>query len=163
IKQSRVIMFYQEFGVPDTANGRFDLISLHAYVIMRRLKNLGEDQGKLSQALFDLMFSDIDKNLREMGVGDLAVGRRVKKLVAAFYGRIRSYDDGLKGGNNELRDALERNIYLDSGATTGQILLMVKYLQAQVMESDRWSYSSINNSTFSFISPDLEMGANSGR
>ena len=88
VAQARVVDFYTIQGVADTANGRFDLIALHAYIVMRRLKDIGEEGSQLSQDLFDIMFADMDKNIREMGVGDLSVGKKIKALAKSFYGRI---------------------------------------------------------------------------
>ena len=95
VRQSREVQFYTKCGVPDTPTGRFELISLHSFVFMKRLKVLGGEAEALSQALFDYMFADIDINLREMGVGDIGVGKKIKSLAAAYYGRIKSYETAL--------------------------------------------------------------------
>ena len=112
VRQARQPDFYNKLGVPDTYNGRFDLIALHAFIIMRRLKSIGKNGETLSQALFDCMFIDIDKNLREMGVGDLSVGKKIKNLAAAYYGRVKAYEGAL----------LETDEFLDIiiGASEGQ-------------------------------------------
>lgn len=113
IEQSRKPVFYVRFAVPDTLDGRFDLIVLHAFLVMRRLKGiegpLMEEARAISQALFDLMFDDMDQNLREMGVGDMSVGKRIKQMARAFYGRVAAYEDALAADGME--DALERNLY----------------------------------------------------
>ena len=75
VAAARNEVFYAEYGVPDTVDGRFEMISLHVYVLLRRLKSLGAEGKKLSQNLFDTMFDDMDRTLREMGAGDLGVGR----------------------------------------------------------------------------------------
>lgn len=113
IEQSRRPDFYTRFAVPDTLDGRFDLIVVHAFLVMRRLKAVeggrAEEARAVSQALFDLMFDDMDQNLREMGVGDMSVGKKVKAMARAFYGRVAAYEDGLNQGG--LADALSRNLY----------------------------------------------------
>lgn len=115
IHQSRIADFYTELGVPDTLDGRFDLIVVHAFLVMRRLKQVtggqADEARELSQALFDLMFDDMDQNLRELGVGDMGVGKRVKQMARAFYGRVAAYEDGLALTAAELGAALLRNLY----------------------------------------------------
>jgi cytochrome b pre-mRNA-processing protein 3 len=114
VTQSRLPAFYVDYGVPDTPDGRFDMIALHAVLVLRRLRRDHERTAPLAQALFDLMFADMDQNLREMGVGDLSVGKRVKALAKAFYGRLAAYNAGLDGAdvqNRLLTSALRRNVY----------------------------------------------------
>ncbi|OAN50854.1 hypothetical protein A6A04_17300 [Paramagnetospirillum marisnigri] len=113
IDQSRLPGFYTRFGVPDTLDGRFDLIVLNAFLVMRRFKRvearLADEARELSQALFDLMFDDMDQNLRELGAGDMSVGKKVKQMARAFYGRATAYEEGLDGDG--LVDALIRNLF----------------------------------------------------
>lgn len=119
VAQARQPGFYTVCAVPDTVQGRFEMIALHAFLVMRRLKT-GGAAGWLAQDLFDLMFADMDRNLRELGTGDLAVGKRIKKLAKAFYGRVAAYEDGLAGPAGRLEEALARNAYEDEagvGAT----------------------------------------------
>lgn len=112
VARAREPVFYASLGVPDTLEGRFEMISLHVYLVLRRLKRAETAAADaLGQALFDLMFADMDRNLREMGAGDLGVGRRVKTMAQAFYGRVRAYDEGLGGGAASLSGALVRNVY----------------------------------------------------
>ena len=86
VRQARDPILYTACGVADTLDGRFDLIVLHVVPLMRRLRQCDEGGRQLSQALFDVMFDDMDQSLREMGVGDLRVGKRVKQMARAFYG-----------------------------------------------------------------------------
>jgi cytochrome b pre-mRNA-processing protein 3 len=88
VAQARAPVFFAGFGVPDTFDGRFELIALHGYLVLNRLKAEGPRMAELAQELFDVMFADFDRGLREMGVGDLGVGRQVKTMAQAFYGRI---------------------------------------------------------------------------
>ena len=92
VARAREPVFYTRFRVPDSLDGRFDMIALHAFLVLRRLKEEGADGAALGQALFDVIFSDMDRSLREMGAGDLGVGRRVKRMARGFYGRIAAYD-----------------------------------------------------------------------
>jgi cytochrome b pre-mRNA-processing protein 3 len=111
VAQARQRAFFAYCGVPDTLDGRFELICLHAFLYLRRLKAERPAATALSQAFFDAMFTDMDRALREIGVGDLSVGRQVKRMAQAFYGRIRAYESGLAAGDGDLAAALTRNLY----------------------------------------------------
>jgi cytochrome b pre-mRNA-processing protein 3 len=113
VEQARLPAFYERFGVPDSLDGRFEMISLHAFLTLHRLKEeKSRESQALSQAVFDLLFADMDRSLREMGVGDLGVGKRVKKMAEAFYGRLAAYDAALESGDaSRLAAALRRNLY----------------------------------------------------
>lgn len=112
VTQARQPDFYVGYGVPDTVDGRFELVALHVFLVLHRLKGGGEAADRLGQVLFDLMFADMDQNLREMGAGDLGVGPRVKFMARAFYGRIAAYQDGLaEESDRTLNAALRRNLY----------------------------------------------------
>lgn len=111
VEQARRPEFYERQGVPDTVMGRFEMIALHVFLLLYRLKGEKGDGARLAQALFDVMFADMDQTLREMGTGDLSVGRRVRALAEGFYGRIAAYDAGLQAGNGELAGALQRNVF----------------------------------------------------
>src|SRR5512144_834346 len=109
VEQSRLPVFYSELGVRDTPDGRYDMIIAHMILVLRRLKGAPSETRELAQALFDLMFADMDQNLREMGVGDLAVGKRVKNMAKAFYGRLAAYDAALCADDSSaLQAALSR-------------------------------------------------------
>ncbi len=117
ITQARQPLFYEGFGVPDSVEGRFDLLALHSFLVMGRLKGAdGSDSpgGHFANKLFSTMVEDLDSNLRELGVGDLTVGKKVRGLTEAFLGRAASYDAALKAGDSELMaQAVARNILGD--------------------------------------------------
>jgi cytochrome b pre-mRNA-processing protein 3 len=125
VAAARAPEFYTLHGVPDTPDGRFDMIALHVFLTLRRLKREQDPThggaAALAQALTDLMFADMDRNLREMGVGDLAVGKQVKALAAAFRGRITAYDAALErtDGDLGLAEALGRNLFRAAGPPAG--------------------------------------------
>jgi cytochrome b pre-mRNA-processing protein 3 len=104
---------FATLGVPDTLDGRFDLISLHTGLLVCRLSQDADPRAKdLAQAVFDAMFADMDISLREMGVGDLSVGKRVKRMWEAFHGRAQAYDAALAAGDHAaLEAALARNVW----------------------------------------------------
>lgn len=121
VAAARAPRFYAELGVPDTVAGRFELVSLHAGLLIRRLRaEPGPETDALAQAVFDAMFSDMDVNLREMGISDLRVGKRVKMLWEGFHGRAQSYADALDAADMvALAAALERNIWVNEPAPEG--------------------------------------------
>jgi cytochrome b pre-mRNA-processing protein 3 len=104
--------FYTELAVPDTLDGRFDLVGLHAFLVIRRLQAAPAPGPAVAQAVFDAMFADMDVNLREMGVSDLSVGKRVKQMWEAFHGRSVAYQKALDAGDAQaLAEALSRNVW----------------------------------------------------
>ena len=112
INQARQEFLFKDFGVPDTIDGRFDMISLHIFLVLRRLKVETKRTAELAQCLFDTMFADMDRSLREMGAGDLGVGRRVKVMATAFYGRLSAYEKALVNSDlKALEEAILRNIF----------------------------------------------------
>jgi cytochrome b pre-mRNA-processing protein 3 len=111
VAQARQPGFYASYGVPDTVDGRFEMISLHMFLLLHRLKAEGTAAAELAQDLFDTMFDDMDRNLREMGAGDLGVGRRIRAMGEGLYGRIAAYEAGLAAGDQELAEALRRNLF----------------------------------------------------
>jgi cytochrome b pre-mRNA-processing protein 3 len=120
VAQARVPAFYQSFGVPDTVNGRLEMILLHVVLLLRRLER-EPAAGPLGQAVFDLFCEDMDANLREMGVGDLAVPRSMRRIGEAFYGRQAAYRAALDANDpRALVDVLARNA-LDGHQGTDQV------------------------------------------
>lgn len=131
VEQARRPQFYESFGVPDTIDGRFDLIVLHAGLYLPRLKSIPVDGKGLAQATFDQMLANLDQNLRELGAGDMSVPKKMQNMVAAFYGRATAYDAALKDGDADaLRAALQRNVY--RGANVGHTKLdaLATYVRA---------------------------------
>ncbi len=115
VEQARQPSFYIDFAVPDTVDGRFDMLCAHIYLVVDRLRNDEEKTKNLAQSLYDIMFADMDSCLREIGVGDMSVGKRIKDMAFGLNGRLYAYDAGLKSEGEEadkmLRDVIRRNIY----------------------------------------------------
>ena len=109
VTQARDQAFYRDFGVADTVNGRFDLLVLHLWMVLRRFRS-ADGAANLSQALFDRFCEDMDANLREMGVGDLTVPKRMQAFGEAFYGRAAAYDAALASDEEALAKALCKNV-----------------------------------------------------
>ena len=108
---SRSPFLYRDLGIPDTIEGRFEAVTLHVALVLRRLKQLPSPADEVAQDLVDCFFGHLDASLRELAVGDLAVPKRMKSLAEAFNGRSRAYDEALNDGPGEaLAEALARNV-----------------------------------------------------
>lgn len=115
VAQARTPVFYTALGVPDRIDARFELYTLHVLLLIMRLREDGEEGGQLSQALFDTYVSALDNALRELGVGDISVGKKMRKLGEALYGRMGAYEAALAAGDAAvLSEALNRNVYEDA-------------------------------------------------
>ena len=134
VDQARRPEFFQQLGVPDTVIGRFNAIALHVFLLLHRLKGESARADLFAQALFDHMFADMDRNLRELGVGDLSVGKKVKSLAKSFYGRTVAYERGLLAADNsDLEASLMRNLYDGADPDAGQIAAIVTYLRNEAV------------------------------
>ena len=132
VHQARRPEFYLHWHVPDTVDGRFDMIVLHVVLVMRRLKRDHEQAAETAQALFDLMFADMDQNLREMGVGDMVIGKRVKAMAKSFFGRLAAYELALSAEDDvALYAALRRNLYRKCAPSDGDVAAMAAYVRRQ--------------------------------
>lgn len=128
VRQARSPAFYGAFGVADTLDGRFDLVVLHAFLALRRLRRQGRAAEAVAQALLDHLFADMDRSLREIGVSDYSIGRRVKDMVKAFYGRVAAYDRGL-AEPAELEAALWRNVYRGAAERRAEARQLAAYMR----------------------------------
>jgi cytochrome b pre-mRNA-processing protein 3 len=123
-RQARQPEFYSALGAPDSVEGRFELYSLHVVLLLHRLKDQGDEAAETAQALFDAYLSALDDALREMGVGDLAVAKKMRRLGEAFYGRAKAYDDLLaKADRAELAALIERTVLADAPGYGGAKLV----------------------------------------
>jgi cytochrome b pre-mRNA-processing protein 3 len=112
VTAARAPVYFQSLGVPDTLDGRFDLIGLFAALVIRRARALPSPGPALAQAVFDAMFADMDFNLRELGVGDLSIPRRMRAMWEAFHGRALAYEAPLQAHDEAaLSAALARNVW----------------------------------------------------
>ncbi|HVW92144.1 MAG TPA: ubiquinol-cytochrome C chaperone family protein [Devosia sp.] len=129
VTQSRQPRFYAEWGVPDTVTGRFDMLSLHLALLLRRLRDETAARG-FSQALLDLFLADMDRSLRDLGIGDLSIPKRIKKMNGLFFGLLTRLDAALASGEAAaLEDVLIRNIY--GGAACPGAGLLAAYVAAE--------------------------------
>ena len=134
VAQARLPCFYREYGVPDTVNGRFDLLVLHLVAVLDRL---AEDRAlrELGQPLFDRFCRDMDHNLREMGVGDLSIPREMQRIGEAFYGRAQAYRTALAvPDETALVEALTRNVYGGKAPQQAAPVRLAAYMRKAVRE-----------------------------
>lgn len=154
VRQARLPVFYTGLGVADSVDGRFDMISLHAFLAIRRLNLEGTRDGqRLAQVLFDVMFTDMDRNLREMGVGDLSVGKHVKQMAQAYYGRAASYDAALNADSAQMEEALRRNLYRNVTPTADQVAAMAAYVRAQAETLGAQPFETLRRGEIEFVPP----------
>lgn len=137
VARAREPEFFLRLDVPDTLDGRFEMIALHMFLVLNRLKAEHEATSEYAQALFDAMFADLDRGLREMGATDIGVGKRVKEMAKAFYGRIRAYEEGLAGDDATLAEALKRNLYGTVQPRPEAVAAMARYLRTQAAALSR--------------------------
>lgn len=142
VQAARDPYFYGRLDVPDTMDGRFDMVGLHVFLVIHRIHSASEQGAKLAQAVFDAMFSDMDFTLREIGVGDMTVGKKVKAMWEAFHGRSTAYAAALDAGDvPALATAIARNVWRgrepDSNATAlaEAVIRQSRHLAAQPVEA----------------------------
>jgi cytochrome b pre-mRNA-processing protein 3 len=133
VKTSRNKSFFLNYQVDDTVEGRFDVIILHSFLIFDYLVNINDQKSDLAQKLFDCMFLDFDSSLREMGFGDIAVNKRMKQFIKAFYGRIKNYDKSISqlkelSDDKFLKETILRNIYKDKEINSECIDFWISYI-----------------------------------
>jgi cytochrome b pre-mRNA-processing protein 3 len=122
VAQARSPVFYRDYGVADTVNGRFELLLVHVALVVGRL--MRAEEGKAAgQALFDLFCADMDDNLREMGIGDLSVPRQMKRIGEAFYGRAQAYEKALAARDEAtVIETVDRNVYAGTAGEAARSL-----------------------------------------
>lgn len=115
VAAARQPAFYRDFGVSDSFEGRLELLILHAGLVLRQLTLLPDPAPALARDLADAIFAGLEANLREMGVGDIVIPKRMGRLAEAFFGRNMAYDRALKGEGEGLARALARNVLAGQG------------------------------------------------
>lgn len=127
VAQARAPALYRTFGVPDTLEGRLEMLILHLSLVLDRLAAGEAAMRTLGQGVFDLFCQDMDDQMREMGVGDLAVPKRMRRLGDAFYGRQAAYREAITDPSR-LAAALVRNVY--DGTQNGRAQDFAAYVRA---------------------------------
>ena len=129
VGKARDPVFFTALGVPDTVNGRFDMVVIHAMLVLRRLRGGGENADALGKALLELLFRDMDQSLREMGVGDMGIKHHIKRMAKALFGRAEVYEAGLDGDDAALGAAFKENLYRHGSVSESQLNAMCNYLR----------------------------------
>jgi cytochrome b pre-mRNA-processing protein 3 len=131
VEQARRPGFFTDGGIPDTIDGRFELICLHAFLYLHRMKAGQPQATTLGQRFFDTMFADFDRALREMGTGDLSVGREIRRMAEGFYGRVAAYERGLAADDAALQAALARNLFGTAAPSAAHLGAMAGYVRRE--------------------------------
>jgi cytochrome b pre-mRNA-processing protein 3 len=129
VAQARNPVLYTQMKAPDTVEGRFDLVVLHLFLVNERLASLGEEGRALAQELLDFFFEDMDASLREIGIGDLSVPKKMRSLAEAYLGRTGAYQAALTAADEAaLAAALSKNIY-SSDTVSPEARALARYVQ----------------------------------
>jgi len=130
VEQARAPFLYSECCVPDTLDGRFDAVILHVWLLLRRLRmEPRENTAQFQQFLQETFFADMDRSIREMGSTDTGVGKRIKAMAQAFFGRISAYDEA--ADDEALRRALIRNLYREKAPDDAALTQLITYIRSQ--------------------------------
>jgi len=156
IERSRLKYFYLDKEVDDAFESRFDLIIFHSFIIFQFFREMEINNNSLPQDLFDFMFNDFENNLREMGLGDVAVNKKMKVFISAFYGRISNYSKGIQmyriqKNKQKLFDTVKGNIYKNKEVSSTSVDFFVEYL---LLNLDKFMNSTLENNistTFEFV------------
>jgi Uncharacterized conserved protein len=152
--------FYLDMNVPDTVMGRFEMISAHMVLYFRRLRGAGEAAEKIAQEVIEAFFEDLDHSIRELGVGDAAVPKRMKKIGRMFYGRANSYEAALDAGDAAaLAAALARNIHPDAGDAAPDMTALARHLLAATAALESVGRDEIESGGLTFPAPALHAEA----
>lgn len=155
VAQAREPLFYSAYGVPDTVEGRFDMVLLHVYLVSRRLMRAGEPARATAQDVFDLFFRDMDASMRELGVGDLAVPKKVRAMGEAFYGRAGAYDAALADEDDgKLAASLQRNVFGGDAGAEAAARRLAGYVRAAVEKLDAQDAGKITRGEAVFPKPE---------
>ena len=144
---------YTDLGVPDTLDGRFDMVGLYVFLLIQRLKREPVPGPALAQAVFDAMFSDMDINLREMGVGDMSVGRKVRMMWEAFHGRAAAYASAMTAGDTAALDAaLTRNVWRGESVPDAHPAALRRLMLAQEENLSAQDMAALTRGEVAFLS-----------
>ena len=134
VDQARHISFYRDYRIDDTVDGRFNTIALHASLAFRRMRIMPEAGVALMQEVFDIFMADMDRSLREMGVGDLSVPKKMKLVAEVFYGAAKAYDAAFEEGDDAfLAESLTRNVFGEQDGVNPQAPALARYVFATEM------------------------------
>ncbi len=151
VAQARNQKIFRDWGVPDTPDGRFDSLVLHMVMVLDRLSKCddADEHRQFGKELIEVMIEDLDHNFRELGVGDLAVGKRIKGMLKAFYGRMENYGQAFENQDEPLlKQAVIRNIYRKTEPKELQIQQLCAYIWQQTQHLQNYSGAQITQDDF---------------
>ncbi|MCJ9430406.1 ubiquinol-cytochrome C chaperone family protein [Kordiimonas marina] len=153
--QSREPIFYTRLGVPDTFDGRFDMVLLHLFLVQSRLEDFGTETRTLRRKVQEAMVADLDRALREVGVGDMSVGKEMKKVGSAWFGRLNAYGAAVEDDAEEgaLKVALKRNLYRED-ADDALLDAMTEYVETTRAKLAGYGLEAFLAVSFDFPTPD---------
>ena len=141
LSQARDPVFYTDMSVPDTFDGRFEILLLHVFILMRVA---GDMETDFNQSLFDVFFKDMDQTLREMGIGDMGIAKRMRKMMKGFNGRVHAY-------RHDLEQGIRTNVYGTCDAPDEQgVTLLKAYIEDTIKELSNMPFLSIKNAQLTF-------------
>lgn len=150
VTAARMPIFYEKLGIPDTVDGRFEMIALHVFLILHRIR-ADADATAFGQRLYDLFFMDMDRSLREMGTGDLSVGKQIRAMAQALYGRIRAYQTALSSPD-AMQSALMRNLYgTVESPSRDHLTAVAAYIDRQIAALDQATIPEILAGNVPFV------------
>ncbi|MET3925767.1 ubiquinol-cytochrome C chaperone family protein [Devosia sp. 2618] len=152
VAQSRQPHFYAQWQVPDTVTGRFDMICLHLALLFRRLRAESGTQKDFSQAVFDLFFKDMDRSLREMGVGDLGVPKKIQKMGNIFFGLLAALNEAMDRNDSAAAQAvIARNLFEDESGPHIEQLVQYLFAQSRALEAQSAGAITAGDITFEAV------------
>ena len=159
VAAAREPYLYAALGVPDTLDGRFDLVGLHAFLLIRRLRHMPEPGPALAQAVFDAMFADMDINLRELGVGDMSIGKRVRAMWEAFHGRAVAYEAAMDQPDNaQLAEAIGRNVWRNEPSPAGAADALARLARSQDAHLAGQPLAMLQRGEVGFLTAEMAAG-----
>jgi cytochrome b pre-mRNA-processing protein 3 len=150
VAQARLPVFYQDLGVPDTLEGRFVVLSLHLFALLRRLKGEGEVGRNLAQALIDRFSEDMETVLRELGVSDLRIPKKMRGLAASSATLLQGYEEAFAAGDGAMEGALATSLPLEGQAAQAASRRLTAYLGEAMRQLDRRSLAELAAGRLSF-------------
>ena len=152
VAQARAPVFYQNYGVADTVNGRLELLMLHLVLLFDRFSRAGPQERELGQAVFDRFCQDMDDHMREDGVSDLRVPKDMQRLAAGFFGRHRAYISALKANDRKaLEESLRRNVLGDDPGR--EVADLAAYVEAAFRTLDGQDAAALVRGPFNWPDP----------
>lgn len=159
VAQARAEPFYTDLGVADTISGRFELLVLHVFLVMERLAREGEAGRELAQLVSEVMFSELDAAMREMGVSDLRVPRGMHQAAGAWLGRVKAYGEACAAGDEaRLADAIARNVLEEAPESSRHALALARYALRVREVLARQDYAALSRGVVRFPAVIEEAG-----